>query len=288
VLRTIGMTALISLTCNASAATCESRSADVVQHLDSAMAAFVEMDQAAFDTALDTARANLGCLIEPISAPTAAHFHRMVALESYLGGESANTEAAFFAALAIQPAYLLPTEIAPAGHPLQKHFEAARLDAQVAPVPVPLATGYTLSVDGYSRSGDPAGRMRIAQLIDPTGRVEWTHWLAPNATLPELGDAAPSLTEAPAAAPLPIPVIAPVPPPRSKAGMWAASGSTAVLSAIAYAVALNGRTQFDDPETPGTSLEGLYLRTNTSVVVSGALATASVGLAFSAALSGSF
>jgi len=282
------MTAFISLAYNASAATCESGSADVVQHLDSAMASFVEMDQVAFDAALAAARTNLGCLTEPISAPTAAHFHRMVALESYLSGEGVNTEAAFFAALAIQPAYLLPTEIAPAGHPLQKHFTAARLEAQVVPVPVPLATGYTLSVDGYSKSGDPAGRMRIAQLIDPTGRVEWTQWLAPNAVLPELGDAAPSLIEAPAAAPGTITAIAPVAPSQSRAGMWIASGSTAILSAIAYAVALNGRTQFEDTESPGTSLEGLYLRTNTSVVLSGALATASVGLAFGAALSGSF
>ena len=207
-----------------------------------------------------------------------------------------DAEAAFFAALAIQPAYLLPTEIAPQGHPLQKHFAAARLGAQVTPVPVDLASGYSLNVDGYTKSGDPAGRMRIAQLIEPTGGVVWTHWLGPNAALPDLGDATPTLTEPPApvvnaqAVTPPVPIAAPPPanPPRSKAGMWSASGSTAVLSAIAYAVAWNGRSQFDDPETPGESLDGLYLRTNASVALSGAFATASVGLAFGAALSGSF
>ena len=288
-LRKPGIIALLTVVFGADATACESRSADIVRQLDSAMAAFVEMDQSGFDTALAAARADLSCLAEPISAPTAAQFHRMIALEAYLSGNTDDTKAAFFAALAIQPAYLLPTEIAPPGHPLQKQFDAARLEAQATTNPVELAVGYTLKIDGYTKQNDPVGRMRIAQLIAPTGKVDWTHWLGQHAALPDLGSAAPTKATETTPAIQPQAVLPTAPPTptakqEGKTGMWAAAGSTAFLSGLAYAVAVNARNQFDDPQTAGEALDGLYLRTNTSVIISGVFATASVGLVFDAAL----
>lgn len=244
----------------AAAAACPqaTTSADVAANVAAAEAAYVAMDLDAFRAAWLRADAALPCLGEVLPPPDAAAWHRLSALDAFIGKNPTRTSAAFRAALALQPAYNLPSTLAPEGNPLAKAYADARAQPPGPPSPLPTPAGTTAYVDGTRAVARVADRPAVVQLVSASGAVLWTSVVPANAEAPDWS------AFQPASAPAPLVVAAAPAPKRSPTvPLLVATAGTTVASGLLFGLAGATRQEFDDPATPLDEVSGLARRTNT-------------------------
>jgi hypothetical protein len=184
------MTIWLALTASALAG-CDARTlGDAVTRAESA---FVEMDEGAFVTASSDARVTVDCLADVLTPVQVAGFHRVNALQAFLRGDHGRATLDFRAVLGTQPGYQLPQEIAPAGHPLRRDFEASAQYAEGEPFALPTPSSGWLLVDGQRSTRAPGGRPFLLQWVNEDGLVSLSAWVDVGAIVPKYPTAAASV-----------------------------------------------------------------------------------------------
>ncbi len=292
--------ALLTLGSTALAQDCDkpARTHELANALTEAETAYLDMDEDNFVAIISGAQLTLGCLGEPITPFDAAAYHRLVALDAFLGGDDAATIMAFRASLAAQPRYLLPSSIAPPGNPLAVLYDQASEPYEANRVALPPPKGMVMLMDGARGTARPTARPVIVQLIGPDGGVAWSGFLGPLDSNPdwyalgfEVDDApdyvAPTRNGEPSrrddkdsnirvARQLPQ-----LTPGRTKP-LLAAAGGAALAAGALYGLGYGLRTIYGNPATDYDRLEGLRRVTNGSVVAAGGVGVAALGLGVAA------
>ena len=261
--------AILLATVGNAAAACPSTTTDLALALSRADSAFVSMDIDAFTTARDDARVLLGCLSVTVTPADAAAYHRMEALDGYIAQDEARALAGFRSAVAVQPSWRLPTDIAPPGNPLHDLYQKAREAPASLNEGVDLPSDHALYVDGVRSTTRPTERPIVAQVVDNEGVVLWTGWLRAGEKLAKVKGSGTVGEHAPAECG----------GARVSVSLLASAAGVAAVSGGLYALAISSRTAFDDPTTPRHDLDGLRKRANTAVFASGGAAAVSAGLA---------
>jgi hypothetical protein len=261
--------------------------AQLVDTITAAEAAFAEMDGAGFERARARGEAQVGCLAEPITPPDAAAWHRVEALAAFMAQDDAAAISAFRSSLAIQPAFAIPTRIAPDGHPLRALYDRARAMPPSATEPMPAPPETLLYVDGARAAERPTERPIVLQAMGPTGGILGSDALGSGEALPDWARGAPSVAAVRDTAP-DRPAREPRPPReggdhRGRTALLAASGGSLVVSGALYGVAWGDHARFMDPSTNTSELDEWRRRTNTTTAASAAMGGVAVGL-FGAAL----
>jgi hypothetical protein len=294
--------ALLALGANALALDCDTpaRTHELANALTEAEFAYLDMDEDRFIVIITGAELTLECLGEPITPFDAAAYHRLVALDSFLAGDDAATVMAFRSSLAAQPRFMLPSSIAPPGNPLSDIYDQASEPYEANRIALPPPIGMIILMDGARASARPTARPVIVQLIAADGGVAWSGHLGPNDSNPDwfalgfdVDDSATDLPvvrgdEAPRSSDRDsnIRVARQLPqmtPGRTKPLLLAAGGAALAAGAL-YGLGYGLRTVYADPSTDYNNLEGLRTATNGSVVASGGVAIAAVGLTLAAAI----
>lgn len=180
-----------------------------------------------FLDAYSALRAELHCLGEPATPEVAAKWHRLRALAAFTRADDDAVLAAFRAAQAAQPGYVLPLAVAPEGHPLRGLYGRAAASDPAELVPVDLPRRSHLIVDGSGGAAVPVDRDALVQQVRGD-TVFWTRTLPAGTPLPELV----------------------VPERRGGWAWWAGSGAAAVASAGLWAGALSHRAAVDRATEP--------------------------------------
>ncbi|MDP6931569.1 MAG: hypothetical protein QGG40_01575 [Myxococcota bacterium] len=253
-----------------------------------AQSAFSAMDLEAFTAARKQANRALNCLDEPMDAVAAARYHRLMALDAYLAKDTDSVVSAFQSALIAQPAYSLPSSLAPEGNPLQQLYvqagEAQPSGGQELAVPA----GMILHVDGHPGTERPLGRPTILQLMTNEGAVVSTRWLDTESPDPDWAVMS-ALTPAPAAATpaaaVPAAQAEAVRPPREPVqlppvALLSATSVAAIAAIVTYGAASASVIRYMDEGEIGTvaELEQLRTTTNNLVKASGVAGGVAVGL----------
>lgn len=241
--------------------------------------AFAELDVPRFEAARDRAAALLPCLAEPLTPAAAAAVHRVGAIDAFVVGDEPGAVSAFRSAVAAYPAWRLPSDTVPRGHPLRLAFDAAVTAAPGPTSTLPVPLDATLLVDGRAALDLPLDRPVILQWIDGLGAVAWTRRLAS-------GEPPPAYAAAPEdarAAYLARSVIT-LAPRRRPVALALTSGGLAVGAAALYGGALASGAAFRDPSTPYDDLGAIRTRTHGLLIgaatsLAGALASGSVAIA---------
>jgi hypothetical protein len=160
------------------------RSGDLIRPLGEAQAAFATMDGGAFADADRRAADALTCLGEPITAAVAASWHRQAAFSAWLRDDVDGTRSSFRAALALQPDWRLPEDVAPPDNPLSRLYLEAGALGPGPDRPVWVDRGRALLVDGSLASALPQERPAIVQVVSAEGVVLRTLCLSPDQAPP--------------------------------------------------------------------------------------------------------
>lgn len=269
--------------------------AQVSARVEEALLSFAVLDQAAFEQAADESAAMAACVAEPLSPALAGGLHRVRGMRALLVGDAGAAGASFVAAVRADPAYTLPTTVAPAGGPLAESYAAAKTTQPPPTHPLELPDGVTGSVDGHPGAARPTIGPYWVQLQGRTLVTAWVVEGPPDAGLfPEPG--APGAGPAAGVAPLPGPMVAPLPapapaptaaldldldPPTQRASgggspaLLAVGVTSGVTAAALYGTAAAVRLGYDDAPTAGK-----YSTINTTYLASvgtGALSAALLG-----------
>lgn len=183
----IALPLLIAAALNTAAAApiCPSTPGSLLDRSEEAMAAWTEMDVPLFYLARQDGQEELSCLSTPMTPPAAGAYHRIEALSAYLNGDEAAASVRFQASALADPDWVFPEALAPEGNPLQLLYVSARSTPVAGERSAPPLTCAALSVDGQE-GVIPDGLPAILQLSDhDTGAVLWTHYLEPDAAVPE-------------------------------------------------------------------------------------------------------
>lgn len=278
-----GLLFLLALAGSAPAlAVCPSRSADLQRPINEAQAAFASMDGGGFSRASGVADEALACLSEPISPASAASVHRHEALVAFVRDDPARARAAFRSALALQPSYRLPEDIAPAGNPLARLYEEARAlgpgpDEAIWPSP-----GTTMLVDGATAASLPSDRPVIVQILSGDGAVLSTSYLRVGGALPE------GLMTSPpdprlAVVPIPVPPGSgvsdtPPPPKPAKPLLIGAAGAAAGAAGLYALSAVTQQRYKQEGAVPDASLDRLVSLNHGAVLSAAGVCAVGVGL----------
>lgn len=277
-----GLVFLLALVWSAPAvAVCPSRSADLQRPINEAQAAFASMDGRSFERASGVADEALSCLGEPISPASAASVHRHEALAAFVHDDPARARAAFRSALALQPSYRLPEDIAPAGNPLAKLYEEARALGPGPDEPIWPSPGTTMLVDGATASALPSDRPVIVQILSGDGAVLSTSYLRVGGALP-----AGLLTSAPTSSVVvanssisSVPGVSDLPPRKSARPLLIGAAGAAAGAAGLYALSAVTQARYkEEGAVPDASLDGLVTLNHRAVIAAGGLGAVGVGL----------
>lgn len=236
------------------------------------------MDLEAFRAAREQADAALPCLVEILTPPDAAAWHRLAGLDAYLAQDTHRTLSAFRAAVSIQPAFNLPSTIAPEGNPLANVYGMARNQPAGAAAALAAPAGTLVYVDGARTTARATERQTLVQLAAASGEVLWSGVLLPEAPAPNWSAFGPSPDSAVLTAPaggVGSPAPAATVRRRPTVPLAIAAGGAALASGTLYALAAASRSEFDDPATSLDDVEDLARTTNTlgySAVGAGVLA----------------
>ncbi len=289
------------LTGSALAVDCEApaRTHELANALTEAETAYLDMDEDGFLSITTSAQLTLECLGEPITPFDAAAYHRLIALDAFLAGDDGATVMAFRASLAAQPRYLLPSSIAPPGNPLAVLYDQASEPYEANRVALPPPEGMVMLMDGARGTARPTARPVIVQLIGPDGGVAWNGYLGPHDPNPDWFSLGFDVTERPEAPPpssrdddrrtssdtnIRVARQLPKPTPGRTKPLLLAAGGAAVAAGALYGLGFGLRTVYMDPSTDYNNLETLRTATNGSVVASGGLGIAALGLTIGAAV----
>lgn len=243
-------------------------------YLDDAMQAYVDLDPDAFAVARDAGREALECVDQPLDASLAGAYHRMEGLSGLVSRDDRRTLNSFRASVAVEPAWEMPEDVAPPGHPLSMAYEAARMAAPSARVSVSVPRCSVLYVDGVQTTARPRDRPAILQIVnDEDAAVLWTSYIAPPAEPPSWGSI-PAIATMDCDEP-----VALEEPDRSYRALLIGSGVTALTSGVLATGALVNRARYIDQDyVDRASGEELRARANTLFYGAQAAAALSVGL----------
>ncbi len=247
-------------------AACPSSAQDVFLSVNAAMSAYAAMDILAYQAARGTAMADLVCVREPVTPIDAAALHRLSGLDAYVRGTPEIGTGAFRAALAIQPAFQLPSTMVPEGHPLRQWYEDARAPSPLADTGLTAQTGTQIYVDGVPATRIRAGSAAVLQWIDASGEVRETAYQAPGAPLPWWARPTAAVSPAPALPAAPPPTVAARRPGRLTAPLFGGAAVFGVSSGALYALALTTRGTWAEETTPYEDLDALRRRTNAETI----------------------
>lgn len=261
-------------------AACPSRSADLVRPINEAQAAFASMDGEAMNRASSAAETALACLSEPISPATAAAVHRHEALIAFLHDDPARARAAFRSALALQPSYRLPEDIAPPGNPLAALYDEARALGPGPEEPAWPEAGTTLLVDGATATAVPSDRPVILQILSGDGAVLSTSYLRVGANFPPGLASSPPVPGVATVTQRPISEAPPPPPPQPRAGpvLVGAAGSLVGAGALFAVSAITERRYKEEGAVPDGDLDGLVQLNHGVTLAAGGLGAVGLGL----------
>jgi len=252
-----------------------STTAQVARLLSTADAAFSDLDEDAFRSAVAQTRNAIPCLAEPMNDSLAAAWHRAEAYQAFLDRDHAATVQAFRAMLGASPGYRLSDVIAPEGHPLRTDFEIAQGLPPEPTRPAPVPTQGSLLVDGKPTQDVPAALPFVFQQLGEDGKPLRSVLIEQGASLP-LYDARPlrgSSQDGARAG-------------HRKLGapLVAAAVVAGVTSASLYGISSNKASQFWDESTPDTSLDQLRRQTNGTAAGSVVAGVVAIGAGTAAVL----
>ncbi len=255
VLRTLGL-ALVWAAGGVAWADCEVRpSADELEvRMAKAEAAFQDLDLVTFRATVDTLTTELPCTSTVLSTVQAARLHRLQGLRAFVQPDIPRAEQAFAASRRHTPDAALPADLAPANHPIRKHFTAWPVD-DVGEVAVGKGSW---TVDGLPAQLRPSRLPTLVQRTDGKAAVD-TRYLWPGEGL-----AAPT--------------------PSAGAGRWLALGGgvVGVTAGLLYVGAVAAERDYQSADTAREDLDGLRARTNGLVWASGTSAVVGLGLGVAA------
>jgi hypothetical protein len=130
--------------------------------LDSALAAYGELDVDQFALSLREAEGELTCLGAPLSAQTAAKYHRMTALLAYAEGDDTAVAAGVAASAFLEPGTGFPNGSLPPGFALQEQLVQAIPSDRTHRVARPVAA--ELWFDGAETRFRPVDAATVVQL----------------------------------------------------------------------------------------------------------------------------
>ncbi len=269
--------------------------ADIVASVTEAETAFAAMDSTSFRRARKQAEEQLDCLGEPLTPIDAGSFHRMLAMDAFMARDQEEAVASFRAVHAAQPAYTLPSSIALEGSPLRVLFDQAGEQGSGDSSPVSVPPGLAVMVDGTRALALPTERPFLLQVLDGSGGVAWTGYLASGETPPawEQIVSAEALSQAAARQELmPAPgslqsgesAIAQQDLPKSgpRKPLLAGAGGTLLAAGVLYGIAGVMEANYKDEDNAdyqtASDLNTLRARTNTLVITSAGLGVVGLGL----------
>ncbi len=220
--------------------------------IDQAEAAWTALDLEGFRRAADDLSGALPCLQGPLDVDQAARVHRLQGMRAFVQNDTERAELAFAAARRLRPGEGLPAALAPAQHPIRKHFSALPID-DVGDTA--LDARFAWQVDGREAELRPSRMPTVVQQRTADGAVSRSWYLWPG--------------EAPLVA-----------APTGGIGRWLALGGGVALAAAGgtYLGAVATERRYWSSDTPRSELDGLRSRTNGLVWTSAALGAVGLGL----------
>jgi len=257
--------------------------ADVQASLEVAEAAYTDADLTALEQATLQAQAQLPCVHETVSRSLAARFHRTMGLWSFVEQQEERAERSFAAARSIEPDYTFPAEVVPPGNPVLHHYRALSVEHPLRLPLSPVPAEGRLLLDGRPATSRATSWPVIVQVLNPSGAVQSTAWVWPDAPMPAYPPAPPPSVDLAA---VPSPVLPPRPWLRRKAPWLAGAAVGLATSATLFGLSRSAASTFDDPTTTGQDRLS-HLRSQANGLLYGSAGTAAltvgvsaVGLAF--------
>jgi hypothetical protein len=245
--------------------------AELALHLQAAEDAFGRLDRQAFGTFREGVLADLACLSEPLWPSEAARVHGLMALDAFLRHDDGSAVTNLRAATLADPAFDLPLDLFPAGHPLRLELQVARGLVPGAGRPLPLPAEGNVTVDGAPAEQAPGERPAILQWLVPP-EVRGTVYLAPGDPLPAWGE---------------LPRTARVRTPRAPHpwGLVAASGGAALVAGGCWGLAAERQARLLEPATPYAELRPLRAQADLLTASAWLAGATAVGLGVTAGFS---
>lgn len=245
--------------------------AEVLDRLDRAETALLELDVEGFRARMAEAEALLPCVRERLEPSVVAELHRLWGLRAF-GDRDPLAPAAFAAARRLEPAYRFPETLIPTGSPVLEAY-AALDPSERATTPLPPPARGELLVDGRPELERPADWPVLVQHLDPES-AGFTAWLMPGSPVPAYDTAGPLAARDPGA--------------RRRLRLAAGAGSALVVGGVLYGFALHGHARYLDVDhrpVADDRLPGLRARTNALVVASAVSTLAAAGAGVAVAMS---
>lgn len=152
--------------------------------LDRAEAAWGS-SEAEFESAVGGLDGLILCLDAVVPPLDAARVHRVEGLAAFVRRDRASAELAFASARLLDPGFVFPEALIPAGNPVDTLYRAAAAPGTAAPLPAP-KKGWRMHLDGSPAAARPDGRALVAQVVDPAGRIVGNDWTLPDEPLPAM------------------------------------------------------------------------------------------------------
>jgi hypothetical protein len=229
--------------------------AELDARMAAAEAAWLALDLGGFRSAADDLAGLVPCVDEALGRERAALVHRLQGMRAFVQDDTQRAELAFAASRRLQPGVALDERLAPAQHPIRRHYAALPIDDLGE---LRIEASGTWLVDGTPSPTRPTRLPTIVQRAQPgegAGAVSqgWYLWPGEELVLPTA---------------------------QAGPGRWLAlGGGVAVVAAGgSYLGAVLAHRRYDDPSTPRADLDGLRSTTNALVITSAGLATAGLGL----------
>ena len=254
--------------------------AQIIESLEAAEAAFSELDVDGFKTATDQAAKDLPCVREVFPRILAARYHRFVGLRAFVDREQAKAVSAFAAARTIEPDYSFPESFIPSGNPVMNSYLA--LDVAVDEwVAFAAPTEGSIQLDGRLADQRSTRFPHLFQYLDKDGAVASTVYVFPEERLPHYPGAVEVPDEVANGAGEGTVTLKSGP----NTPLLVSSGVALLGSIILYSASSSSLVEYNSDEMRTIEdLDKQRRRTNTAMIASAGLGTVSVGLGASAFL----
>ena len=226
---------------------------DILEAVSSTETAFTKVDAVAFNEGKAAVEARMVCASDVLSPASEARIHRVATLGAFLGGRLDRVPRALAGVFAAEPGHQIPSSLLPDGHPIRAQVTAAMLYLHDDPgVELPKPASGWFEADGAHVLRAPTLRAAVMQQLDGQGNVIATHyhwpddagfeWVVPVAGSSSVATA--NLSGDPV-------VVAPSQPsPWAHRAPWLVlSGASIITSGVLYALAADGRAEFDEQPT---------------------------------------
>lgn len=221
------------------------RTYDTAEILDAATSteeAFKKVDAAAFAEGRLAVESRLVCSKDILSPAAMARIHRVEVLASFLDKQATRVPQALAGVFTAEPGHQIPVALLPDGHPIRAQVAVGMMALRDDPgviIPVP-GSGW-IELDGVAGPRAPTQRASVMQQIDGQGQVLTTHYRWPD----EVGfDWVVPVEAAIDVAKVKAPN-KPASPWAHRAPLLALTGASLAASGVMYALAAEGRAEFD-------------------------------------------